>query len=116
MLKIKNQTKLSTITLVLVLTISAIVVTIPKATAQNTQTTYPFLGVVPNPVGVNQQILLHVGIFQQLSLAQMGWEDLSITIQKPNGQTDTISGIKTEMVTLERGKLAFQGNFRISWA
>jgi hypothetical protein len=78
------------------LTISVVIVAIPTATAQNTQVTYPFLGVVPNPVGVNQMILLHVGIFQQLSSAQMGWEGLSITIQRPDGGTDTISDIKTD--------------------
>ena len=92
----KSKSKLSTIALILVFTISAVIVAIPTATAQETQTTYPFLGVVPNPVGVNQYILLHVGIFQQLSSVKMGWEDISITIERPDGQTDTISGIKTD--------------------
>ena len=92
----KNKTKISTIAIILVLTISALIVAIPTATAQNTQTTYPFLGVVPNPVGVNQVVLFHVGIFQQLSSAQMGWTDMSITIERPDGQTDTITGIKTD--------------------
>jgi len=93
----KSKLKISTIALILVITISAVIVAIPTATAQDvTRTTYPFLGVVPNPVGVNQMILLHVGIFQQLSSAKMGWEDMSITIERPDGQTDTISDIKTD--------------------
>ncbi len=84
-------------TLVLMFAISALIVAVPPATAQaNTQVTYPFLGVVPNPVGVNQYILLHVGIFQQLSSVKMGWTDISITIERPDGQTDTISDIKTD--------------------
>jgi hypothetical protein len=92
----KSKTKVSVIALILMLTISAVIVALPTTTAQGTQKTYPFLGVVPNPVGVNQMILLHVGIFQQLYAAQMGWEDMSITIQRPDGGTDVISGIKTD--------------------
>ena len=92
----RSKSKLSTIALILVLTISAVIVALPTATAQETRTTYPFLGVVPDPVGVNQMVLLHVGIFQQLSSVKMGWTDMSITIKRPDGQTDTISGIKTD--------------------
>ncbi len=95
-MKLKNKTKITTITLVLMFTLSSLIVAIPPAAAQETQTTYPFLGVVPNPVGVNQYILLHVGIFQQLSSVKMGWTDISITIERPDGQTDTISDIKTD--------------------
>jgi hypothetical protein len=57
---------------------------------------YAYLGVLPNPIGVGQQVLFHVGITRQLSLVGMGWEDLSITIEKPDGTTDTISGITTD--------------------
>jgi outer membrane protein assembly factor BamB len=72
---------------------------LPTAIAQDepgTWQTYPFLGAIPNPVGKGQTVLFHVGIFQQLVSAQMGWEDLSIIIEKPDGTTDTISGIKTD--------------------
>ena len=92
----KNKSKLSTIALILLLTLSATLIALPSAVAQSSQVTYPFLGVVPNPVGVNQVILLHVGIFQQLSQVQMGWEDMTITILRPDGQTDTLSDIKTD--------------------
>ena len=89
------KTKISTIALILVFSISAIIVTIPSASAR-TQATYPFLGVVPNPVGVNQVVLFHTGIFQQLSNVAMGWQNLSIIIERPDGQTDVISGISTD--------------------
>jgi len=51
MMKLKTKTKISTMGLVLLLALSALVVVIPSATAQEagTQVTYPFLGVVPNP-------------------------------------------------------------------
>jgi hypothetical protein len=92
----KQKLKLSTIAIISVLTVSAIFVTLPAATAQESRITYPFLGAVPNPVGKGQPVLFHVGIFQQLSSAQMSWKGLSITIERPDGQTDTISGINTD--------------------
>ncbi|HDQ05353.1 MAG TPA: hypothetical protein ENN36_01350, partial [Candidatus Bathyarchaeota archaeon] len=96
----KNKTKISTITLTLILTISAILVALPATIAQQeepeTWKTYAFLGAVPNPVGKDQTVLFHVGIFQQLVSTGMGWEGLSITIEKPDGTTDTISGIRTD--------------------
>jgi len=90
------KTKISTIVLILVLATSAIFVVLPVVTAQETMVTYPFIGAVPNPVGKDQTVLFHVGIFQQLSSAMMSWEGLSITIDKPDGTTDTISDITTD--------------------
>jgi outer membrane protein assembly factor BamB len=77
-------------------TLSSLIIAIPPATAQVTQQTYPFLGAVPNPVGVNQWVLFHVGIFQQTVSVNQGWHDLSITIERPDGQVDTIENIKTD--------------------
>ncbi len=66
---INNKTKISTIVLILLLTLSAILIALPSAAAQTTtQVTYPFVGVVPNPAGINQIVLFHVGIFQQHGL------------------------------------------------
>jgi len=94
--KIHNKTKLPTIALILLLTISATLVAMPSAIAQETRATYPFLGAVPNPVGINQPVLFHVGIFLQLGSVEMGWEGLSITIERPDGQIDTIDNIRTD--------------------
>jgi outer membrane protein assembly factor BamB len=90
------KTKISTITLILILTISAILFALPTTTAQETRVTYPYIGAVPNPVGREQEVLLHVGIYQRLNSAQMGWEGLSITIERPDGETDVISDIRTD--------------------
>jgi len=93
-----TKTTITTIALVLTLTISTILVTFPVAIAQEPPTlqSYPFIGAIPNPVGVNQEVLLHVGITQQLSSAEMGWEGLSITITRPDGETEVISNIRTD--------------------
>ena len=91
------KTKLSTIALILVLAVSATLVTLPVAAAQTqTKETYCFIGVTPNPVGVNQQVLLHVGIPDALSSAEQGYEGLTITITDPEGIQSTISDIRTD--------------------
>ena len=97
MKKLRLKQKISIISLILLLTISAVIVGLPTAAAQDEKVkSYPFIGATPNPVGVNQQVLLHVGISQQLSSAALGWEGLSVTIVRPDGQTDTISNIRTD--------------------
>jgi hypothetical protein len=96
-MKKQIKSKISIISLILLLTISTFIIALPTATAQaETVQSYPFIGATPNPVGVNQAVLLHVGISQQLSSSDMGWEGLSVTIVRPDGQTDTISNIRTD--------------------
>ena len=92
----KITKKISTISIILLLSISAIIVASPSVNAQQTRVTYPYIGAVPNPVGSGQEVLLHVGIYQRLNSAQMGWEDLSISIERPDGETDIISDIRTD--------------------
>jgi hypothetical protein len=96
-MKKQIKSKISIISLILLLTISTFIIALQTATAQaETVQSYPFIGATPNPVGVNQAVLLHVGISQQLSSSDMGWEGLSVTIVRPDGQTDTISNIRTD--------------------
>jgi outer membrane protein assembly factor BamB len=92
------KTKLSTIPLILVLAISAIFVTLPAATAQDvpSRATHAYIGAVPNPVGVNQIVLLHVGITQQLVSYQYGWEDLTVSVRDPEGIESTLHVDKTD--------------------
>ncbi len=97
MKKLHSKTKQFTITLILVLTISASLVALPAVTAQApTKKTFAYIGAVPNPVGIEQQVLLHVGITENLYNVAQGWDDLSITIERPDGQIDTISDIRTD--------------------
>ena len=84
---------MSTITLILVLTISTILVALPAATAQEpnlTKQTYAFIGAIPNPVGVNQEVLLHLGITDMLGSETDGWNDLTVSVVKPDGNTETL--------------------------
>jgi len=81
----KNQTKLSTISLVLLLSISAIIIAIPTALSQTTNKTYPFIDAIPNPVGVNQPTLLNIGALNFLNTAADGW-NVTVQITKPDGE------------------------------
>jgi len=93
---LRNRHKVSTIILLTVLALSSILAIFPMTNAQQTQKTYPYIAAIPNPAPVNEQLLFHVGISAQLTSTHMGWEGLSITIQRPDGQTETISDITTD--------------------
>src|SRR4030066_1895582 len=90
-----NKTKISAVTLILMLSVSALIVLLPSATAATTSTSFPFIGAFPNPIGVNQTLWLHTGITLELAQAQQGWEGLTIEITKPDNTTDTLGPIRT---------------------
>ena len=59
MKNINKTSKISVITLILILTLSAILVSLPLATAQfqpSEKKTFAYLGAIPNPVGVGQDV------------------------------------------------------------
>ncbi len=90
---------MSTIALILVLTISAILVALPAATAQGstlTMKSYAYIGATPNPVGVNQESLIHVGITQERQNVLMGWEGLTVTLTDPEGVETTLGPYRTD--------------------
>jgi outer membrane protein assembly factor BamB len=89
----RNRSKLSTVALILVLALSATLATLPTAAAKMTVC---YLGVIPNPVGVNQQVLLHVGITDALSSVEQGWEGLTVTVKDPEGIESTLGPIRTD--------------------
>ncbi len=83
--------------LALLLIISSIAVTLPTAQAQTTEkATHAFIGAIPNPVGVNQQVLLHVGITDYLLVESDGFEGLWVTIVDPEGIETTLEDIRTD--------------------
>ena len=84
------------IVLITVLTLSSILTVLPLANAQTTIQTYPYLGIIPNPVQVNQPVLFHVGISAQRSAVNEGWEGLAIEITDPEGIKTTITDIRTD--------------------
>ncbi|PVX25914.1 MAG: hypothetical protein CW691_03120 [Candidatus Bathyarchaeum sp.] len=105
MKNIQKTSKFSTIALVLMLTISAVIVVLPTASAQmpppaeaipTHKQSYPYIGAIPNPVGVNQQVLLHVGITDSLQLTEHGFEGLTVTVTDPTGHEEILGPYKTD--------------------
>ena len=95
MAKLKHKATTITISVFLMLAV-AISLALPTANAQTARKTYAFISATPNPVGVGQQVLLHVGISQQTPSTYLQWKDLSVTITDPDGHTTTLAGINTD--------------------
>ena len=93
---LKRNTIAAAIALLFALAMMTTLVALPSAQAQITQKTYAFCGVTPNPVGVGQAVLIHVGITQQLSTTQHGWTGLTVTVTKPDGTTQTLGPFRTD--------------------
>jgi outer membrane protein assembly factor BamB len=97
-MKKQNKSKISTITLILMFTISALIITLPTSNAQEPMrlTTYAVIGATPNPIGVNQMVLIHLGITQYLGSAQYGWSNLTVTVTKPDGEIENLGSFGTD--------------------
>ncbi|MEJ2242656.1 MAG: hypothetical protein P8Y18_11035, partial [Candidatus Bathyarchaeota archaeon] len=90
MKKLNIKTTIMTILTLLIMIISTVLITLPNVTAQEpdiVKQTYAYIGATPNPIGVNQEVLLHIGITDFLSATQYGWEGLTVTVTKPDGST-----------------------------
>ena len=68
----------------------------PAANAQSRKKTYAFVGALPNPVGVGQEVLIHVGITDSLALTHLKWQGLTVTVTKPDGTTQTLGPFSTD--------------------
>ncbi len=95
MQKIKSKNMTTLITLMLIAAMSIPYLTIPTASAA-TYTSYPFIGAMPNPVGVGQTVLLHVGALTALNNVVDGWLGLKVEVVSPDGKTTLIDCPKTD--------------------
>ncbi|MDG6222295.1 MAG: PQQ-binding-like beta-propeller repeat protein [Candidatus Bathyarchaeota archaeon] len=95
----KIQTKLFAFFCVLVFVISTTLAIMPTVVAQDEireKQTYAIIGATPNPVQVNQQVLLHIGVTDYLRVASDGFEGLTVTVTKPDGTTETLGEYRTD--------------------
>jgi outer membrane protein assembly factor BamB len=98
MKKFEHKPKFTSTFLVLMLLVSALLIVLPVA-AQDydySKTTYAYIGATPNPVGVNQEVLLHVGITDYLYVVSDSWKGLTVTVTDPNGEEQTLGPFKTD--------------------
>ncbi|MEM2968469.1 MAG: hypothetical protein QXJ76_04080 [Candidatus Bathyarchaeia archaeon] len=80
----------------LVLTFAVTLIALPNANAQMSKKTYAFIGAMPNPVGVGQEVLLHVGIADSVLWPTDGFTGLTVTVTRPDGITETLGPYKTD--------------------
>jgi hypothetical protein len=91
----RSKTSTTAVSLFLMFAMAVSLFALPTATAGEMQT-YAFIGALPNPVGVGQEVLLHVGITRELWSALYGWSDLTVTVTRPDGTTETLGPFKTD--------------------
>jgi hypothetical protein len=98
MKKSDNIMKLSAILCTLIFVLSATLTVLPTVAAQEVRekTTYAIIGATPNPVQVNQPVLLHIGITDYLVTTSDGWEGITVTVTKPDGTTETLGPYRTD--------------------
>jgi hypothetical protein len=94
----KNKNKLSTMAIILVLAVSTLITVLPAVSAQavTTKATVAYLGLMPDPVGVDQEVLLHIGITDYRTSAEDGFEGLTVEVVRPDGETETLGPFKTD--------------------
>jgi hypothetical protein len=96
---ISNKTAMSA-ALLLLLATSAIAFNIQTASAADTISTYAFISVNPNPIGVGQSatVVYWLNIAPPGATASSGarWEGLTITVTKPDNTTETLGPFKSD--------------------
>jgi hypothetical protein len=96
----RNKTIATAVSLFLLLAIAVSLVALPNANAQGKMATYPVIGSTPNPVGVGQETLILMGITQQLYSDLYHWSDLTVTVDRPDGKTETLGPFQTDSTGL----------------
>ena len=120
----RSRTKAIAIALFLMFAMVISSLALSPVNAQDSKKTYPYIGAVPNPVGVGQETLLHLGITDPHALgAGYGWEGVTVTVTRPDGHTETLGPFKTDStggtgtvyVPTMAGNYTLQTNFPAQW-
>lgn len=108
--------------LVLLLTLTSIPLSY-SAVPIHQKATHAYIGATPNPIGIGQQTLIHIGITDELELVQYGWKGLTVTVTKPDNttttlgpfDTDSTGGTGTVFIPDQVGTYYFQTHFPAQW-
>ena len=99
-MQIKYRKKQTLVSLLLISLFALSIISVPPTNAAETdfrtKKTYAVVGLLPNPIGVGQEVLIWVGITDYVQNPIDGWKGLSVTIERPDGRVDTLSDIKTD--------------------
>ena len=99
-----GKTKIASIALILVLTLPALITILPSTAAHDppwTIQTWSYVGVVPETVGVNQEMLIVFWPAEYPYTAQGAYGDRftwNVEITKPNGEIVTMGPITSDPV------------------
>jgi hypothetical protein len=101
----KNKTKLSAITFILLLTVAAMVVTLPTVLAHDPPLeipTWAYMSVSPNPIGVGQQaiVLMWLNDYPRTAVGAYGdrWDGYTIEVTAPDGTKETLGPFTSDPV------------------
>ncbi|MCW4006899.1 MAG: PQQ-binding-like beta-propeller repeat protein [Candidatus Bathyarchaeota archaeon] len=96
---LKNQTQVyRTIALLLMICIAMPLAVLPTTNAATAQKqTYAYIGALPNPAGIGQDVLLHVGITDASNWEQGPWTGLTVEVTKPDGSKETLGPFTTDL-------------------
>ena len=94
----KNKAIAIFVTLILMISSLTLFAAIPMTSGQKllTKQTYAYVGAMPNPIGIGQETLIHLGITDELATSTHGWEGLTVTVTKPDGTTQTLGPFRTD--------------------
>jgi len=97
----KSNSRATTIAIsIFLMTVMATSVALPNVSAQTAKKTYAYIGATPNPVGVGQEVLLHIGISQQTFTTYQSYYGLTVTVTDPDDNTFELDnggdGFKTD--------------------
>jgi hypothetical protein len=123
---LRGKTTATLIALFLMFAMVVSIVALPAANAQvpvHHKATHAYIGATPNPVGVGQETLIHVGITDELAGVEYGWEGLTVTVTRPDGKTETLGPFRTDptggtgtvYVPGQVGNYSFQTHFPAQW-
>ncbi len=127
MVKQKNNVNFVAI-LAALLMISSVLVALPSSDALVTSQidTFAYMIVTPDPVGVNQQVIVTFGVDKTAPAALIrsgNWEGLQVKITKPDGTVETrgpltaysIGNIFFMYTPTQVGNYTFEGTFPAQW-
>ena len=96
--KLKGKYKAYALLLLLTLTIATLLVGVSAANAQEIphKKTYAYIIVAPSTTSVNKPVLLIFGITDYLYQWPDGWTGITVTVERPDGKTETLGPFKTD--------------------
>jgi hypothetical protein len=97
--KITINKKITTLSMILLLAIGALG-SLSLVNAQPPpgpdKKTFAYVGLIPDTVGIGQEVLVHIGIHTPTGGPEWGWEGLTATVTRPDGTTFTLGPFKTD--------------------